>query len=517
MKMQGFRFLLLCCGLSICLSVLSVFIYHAFSEPSGSFRPLSAQDLPVNYANYVKQATDGHAAPVDFSFAAKVSVGAVVHIKTKTKEKIVDNPAGGRRQRRGGGFPFDDFFDFFDFPQPNQRQVVPEQRASGSGVIISPDGYIVTNFHVVDKADEIKITLSNKRSFDAKVIGKDPSTDLAVLKIDGKGLPFLVYGNSEDVQLGQWVLAIGYPLFLDVTVTAGIVSAKSRSIGINAQQGNANLAVEAFIQTDAAVNRGNSGGALVNAKGELVGINSAIASPTGYYSGYSYAIPANLVKKVVEDIIKFGSVQRAFLGVTYPRDEELPEDLSKKFPHYKPGDGVLVMDVASDGAAKKAGLQSGDIIVKVNGKTVTRGAELIEQIGKFRPGDKVEIVYKRSGKLSTVSVLLRSQAGSYGSLKFAQLGCDFETLSKNKAAEYRVKGGVIVKRINRGIVRSQTRIRPGFIITKVEDRPVLSVEDLQNAIAGAEGRVQLEGFYSNYDGRFFYELNLADQSGANAD
>jgi len=251
---------------------------------------------------------------------------------------------------------------------------MPEQRASGSGVIITDDGYIVTNNHVVDGADEINVTLPNKKSYKASVIGADPSSDIAVIKIEGKGFPYLVYGNSDEVKLGQWVLAIGYPLNLDVTVTAGIVSAKSRSIGINGQQSNS--PVESFIQTDAAVNPGNSGGALINTNGELIGINSAIASPTGSYAGYSYAIPVNMAKKIVTDIVKFGTVQRAYIGINYAGEnisDEAKKQLEKEIGvAYKEGEGVNVTGVPEGGAAANAGMKKGDIITKGNGANETQ-------------------------------------------------------------------------------------------------------------------------------------------------
>lgn len=500
MLSQNRRLILLAVTLSVVLSVLSVALYAKFLRPAPEVQMPNNQ-LPANYAKYIKE-IGTQAQPVDFSFAAKVSVDAVVHIVAKEKNVTQQRPS-----RRRSPSPFDDFFDFFDFG-PQQEQRVQPRQASGSGVIVTDNGYIVTNNHVIENSDELKVTLSNKKSYTAKVVGRDPNTDLAVLKIDAQNLPFLSYGNSEEVHLGQWVLAIGYPLFLDVTVTAGIVSAKSRSIGLAAQQ-SGNLAVESFIQTDAAVNKGNSGGALVNTQGQLIGINSAIASPTGYYSGYSYAIPSNLVKKVVQDIIKYGNVQRAFLGITYFGSEELSEADAQKFPHYKPGSGVLIRDIASDGAAKSAGLKTGDILTKINDVSITKGTELQEQIGKYHPGDKISVTYLRDGKTATVSVLLKSQSGTYGTLKFAKLGAEFETLSESKAREYRIRGGVLVKKVGEGILKRYTRIRPGFIITKIEDRNILNVQDLQNAITGLEGRIQIGGFYPNSDGTYFYELDLA--------
>ncbi|MDE3252704.1 MAG: trypsin-like peptidase domain-containing protein, partial [Bacteroidota bacterium] len=282
-------------AISASTAILSVWGYGRYME----YQTAGIQDpgkVPVNYAGFF--GNNNNSSPVvDFTPAATSATPAVVHIKTKTKARQVSNNSQQRFRN-----PFSDLFgdDLGGFFGGGPR-MIPEQRASGSGVIITDDGYIVTNNHVVDGADEINVTLANKKSYKAKVIGTDPSSDLAVIKIDGKGLPYMVYGNSDEAKLGQWVLAIGYPLSLDVTVTAGIISAKSRSIGINDRQSK--TAIESFIQTDAAVNPGNSGGALVNTNGELIGINSAIASPTGSYAGYSYAIPVNIVKKVVTDIV----------------------------------------------------------------------------------------------------------------------------------------------------------------------------------------------------------------------
>ncbi|MEJ7676916.1 MAG: trypsin-like peptidase domain-containing protein [Segetibacter sp.] len=291
--------------------------------------------LPVNYAGFF----DGERAvgPVDFTAASTSATPAVVHIKTKTKARQATNNLPRGRN------PFSDLFgdDFGDlFGGPNS-QTIPEQRASGSGVFISDDGFIVTNNHVIDGADDINITLNNKRSYKATLVGADPSTDIAVLKVDGKNFPYMVYGNSDDVKLGQWVLAVGYPLTLDVTVTAGIISAKARYIGINRRQSQ--NAIESFLQTDAAVNPGNSGGALINTDGQLIGINSAIASPTGSYAGYAYAVPVNIVKKVVNDLMKFGTVQRAFLGIQYSMED--PTEDERKEYGLKEGEGVLVSDV----------------------------------------------------------------------------------------------------------------------------------------------------------------------------
>ncbi|MFW2477866.1 MAG: S1C family serine protease, partial [Sediminibacterium sp.] len=393
-------------AISATTAVLSVWGFSKYNDYQRAGIQESGK-LPVNYAGFFDK-NNNMAAAIDFTPAATSATPAVVHIKTKTKARQVSNT---QRQRSN---PFadlfgDDFGDFFGGPR-----VIPEQRASGSGVLITEDGYIITNNHVVDGADEINVTLANKKSYKATLIGTDPSSDIAVIKVEGKALPYLVYGNSDEVKLGQWVLAIGYPLNLDATVTAGIVSAKSRSIGINSRQSQS--PVESFIQTDAAVNSGNSGGALINTSGELIGINSAIASPTGSYAGYSYAIPVNIVKKIVTDIVKFGTVQRAFIGINYPSenlsDDQLRELEKELGTSIKEGEGVIITGVPDGGAAAAAGLKKGDLVTKVNGNVVTNGPELQEQVALYKPGDKISVSYKRGGKENTVNITLKNKVGT---------------------------------------------------------------------------------------------------------
>ncbi len=460
--------------------------------------------LPVNYAGFFDK--NNNAGPVDFTAAATSSTPAVVHIKTRTKQRQVSNNLPKQKN------PFSDFFgdtdpfsDFFNGPR-----VIPEQRASGSGVIISNDGYIVTNNHVVDGADEINVTLTNRKTYKASVVGADPNSDLAVIKIDGGGsLPYLVYGNSDEVRLGQWVLAVGYPLNLDVTITAGIVSAKARSIGIN----KGDRPIESFIQTDAAVNPGNSGGALINTTGELIGINSAIASPTGSYAGYSYAIPVNIVKKIVSDIVKFGTVQRAYLGISYPSDN-VPEEKKKELG-IKDGDGVFVSGVAPDGAAKEAGLKEGDFVTKINGATVATGPELQEQVARYKPGDKITITYIRNGKENNVSITLKNKAGNYNVVKtesfFEKLGGELTTLDAATAKKNDIAGGVLVKKLGNGLLKN-TRMQEGFVITSIDGQPVAKLDDLKAALANAHGTVRIEGVYPGYEGNYGYPLNI-DNSG----
>lgn len=489
--------------ISASTAILSVWGYGKWMEKKYAGTQEQGK-LPVNYAGFFDK--NNSAGPVDFTAAATSSAPAVVHIKTRTKSRQVSNNLPKQKN------PFSDFFgdtdpfsDFFNGPR-----VIPEQRASGSGVFISNDGYIVTNNHVVDGADEINVTLTNRKSYKATVIGADPNSDLAVIKIDaGNNLPYLVYGNSDEIKLGQWVLAVGYPLNLDVTITAGIVSAKSRSIGIN----KGDRPIESFIQTDAAVNPGNSGGALINTSGELIGINSAIASPTGSYAGYSYAIPVNIVKKIVNDLVKFGAVQRAYLGISYP--SENVSDEQKKAQGIKEGDGVFVSEVAPDGAAKEAGLKKGDFVTKINGVAIATGPELQEQIARYKPGDKITITYIRDGKESTVNVSLKNKAGNYNVVKtesfFDKLGGELVTLDPATAKKNDIPGGVLVKKLGNGLLKN-TRMQEGFVITSIDGQGVTKLEDLKAALANAHGTVRIEGVYPGYEGNYGYPLNI-DSSG----
>lgn len=459
--------------------------------------------LPVNYAGFF----DGEkaAGAVDFTAASTSATPAIVHIKTRTKSRQATNNLPRGRN------PFADLFgdgfgDLFGGPQSS---TIPEQRASGSGVLISNDGYIVTNNHVIDAADEINITLPNRRSYKATLVGADPSTDIAVLKIEGKNFPYIVYGNSDEVKLGQWVLAVGYPLTLDVTVTAGIISAKARSIGINRRQSE--TPIESFLQTDAAVNPGNSGGALVNTDGQLIGINSAIASPTGSYAGYAYAVPVNIVKKAVNDLIKFGTVQRAYLGISYA--DNYTEEQKKELG-VKDGDGVFVSGVLEGGAAAIAGIRKGDFVTKINGITINSGPEMVGVISSYKPGDKVNVSYVRDGKESTTALTLKNRAGNLDVVKNAtlieKLGGQLENVDKKTAAQYDLSGGVIVKKLGSNGLLTRTKMQEGFVITSVNGIVIKNMDDLKIALDKNKGNtVKLEGIYPGYEGSYGYPLNLA--------
>ena len=487
--------------------------YAKYTQHSNTYAGQQQGMLPSNYklANFNEQGTTIPGGAVDFTQPAANALPAVVHIKTKTNAKQVSNSLP-RSQRPAN--PFSDLFDddmFNQFFGNRGNSYIPEQRASGSGVIISEDGYIVTNNHVIENADELTVTLSNKKSYKAKIIGSDPAYDLAVIKIDATALPFLLYGNSDEVKIGQWVLAIGYPLNLETTVTAGIVSAKARSLNLNKATKNS-TPVESFIQTDAAVNQGNSGGALINTNGVLVGINSAIASPTGYYSGYSYAIPVNIVKKVVDDLIKYGNVQRGYLGVTTTNTFDITEEQKAKLNLNYTGDGLVITEVIGNSGAYDAGLRKGDIIKSVNGITVTLPSELQEIVTRFKPSDKIPLVYSRNGKEISVTATLKNKANNFEIVKednsaLSKLGADFGTLDNKKAKEYGVPGGVIVKKINEGALKDQTRMRDGFIILKINDVDIKNIDDFTKATGQAKS-VNITGFYPGYDSLFDYTITL---------
>ena len=490
--------------LSASTAVLSVWGYEKItSSETYVYAHQDQGKMPANYAGYFDGVNGVANAPADFTQAASAAIPATVHIKTKTTRTASNN-----LPRRS---PFGDLFgmDLDDLFNDRMRSI--PQMASGSGAIISEDGFIVTNNHVVAGADEVTVTLSNKKSFVAKVVAVDPSTDIALLKVDAKGLPFLLYGNSDEVKVGQWVIAVGYPLTLETTVTAGIVSAKGRTLDINRRQSS--TPIESFIQTDAAVNPGNSGGPLISTDGKLIGINSAIASPTGTYAGYSFTIPVNIVRKIVNDLMKHGTVQRAYLGIQYPSDNI--SDEAKKQNGINNEEGVYVTDVPKTGAAFEAGIRKGDVITKINGVNVSSGADMIGQMATFRPGDKVTVSYKRDGKENTIPIVLRNNLGTTEAVKLTvldKLGADLQTLDKDDAQELGVKGGVIVRSFNDKSPFNKTRMEQGFVILKVNGKEIMSVTEFRKALeAAGDGTVKLDGIYPGYtDGAFTYPLRLSD-------
>lgn len=469
-------------------SAATMYLGAKFNNSVPYFAEAPSRQMPVNYVS-----SSGVAgAPADFKMAAEMSTKAVVHIKTKTNARKVT------------AYDPNDFFSQFFGPQ---QYMIPPQMGSGSGVVISPDGYIVTNNHVVAGADEVTVTFDDRRTMDAKVLATDASTDIAVLKVTENGLPYMEFGNSDDVRIGEWVLAAGYPLSLDATVTAGIVSAKSRAIGINRRQSQ--TAIESFIQTDAAVNPGNSGGALVNTSGQLIGINSAIASPTGSYAGYSYAIPGNLVRKVVNDLVQYGTLQRAYLGITYPDISRLSPEQIKEMGIDRL-DGIYVEGVKAKSGADLAGIKPGDYITHINNVAVHTEPQLQEQIARFKPGDNLSVTYVRSGTAKTVAVQLKALDNSTEIIRAEnsaaqRLGAKFRAISNDEAKKYNVQGGVEVTELGKGPF-AETNMKKGFVITSINDKPVKSTNDVKNLI-GSSKSVQIGGFYPGYNGMYYYGIN----------
>ncbi|HEX6332631.1 MAG TPA: trypsin-like peptidase domain-containing protein [Flavisolibacter sp.] len=502
-----FKQVLAIVAISAVSAVGSVALYDTFTDRDTVVVGSAEKGLPANYAGFFDGKT-GTTADLDFTKAANSAVPAVVHIKTKIPAKKVSNNLPRNRS-------MEDFFDQLFGDSGFGPNIIPEQKASGSGVIISEDGYIVTNNHVISNpsgggvADEINVTLSNRKTFKAKVIGRDPSSDLAVLKIDSNKLPFLVYGNSDNVQLGQWVLAIGYPLTLDATVTAGIVSATGRTININQRQTRpGDTPIESFIQTDAAVNQGNSGGALINTNGQLIGINSAILAPSGTYAGYSFAIPVNIVQKIVNDIIQFGDVQRGYLGVTYYPVDEMREEELKAYGIPTTIEGVYVASVSPDGGASAAGIRKGDVITKVNNAPVNSGLQMSAQIAGFRPGDKVPVSYLRNGKEYSVMVVLKKRTDVITTNIGSRLGADLANLDASKASRYGIEGGVVVTKVREGGMLARARIQPSFIIVRVAGQEVSNVEELSALLMNISGTVKFEGIYPGYEQFYTYPVNL---------
>jgi len=437
------------------------------------------EQQPLHFAN-LPSAPQGEAP--DLTYAAENSVHAVVHVKIASKENVADYSN-----------PFYDWFygDRYPRQQPRIRE------GSGSGVIMSGDGYIVTNNHVVDDADEIRVVLNDKREFDAKLIGKDETTDLALLKIDSEDLPSLKFGNSDALKLGEWVLAVGNPFNLTSTVTAGIVSAKGRNIGIN----RADMSIESFIQTDAAVNPGNSGGALVNMNGELIGINTAIASQTGSYTGYSFAIPSAIVQKVIADLKQFGQVQRALLGVGIA---DVNAGIAEKYGLDKI-EGVFIMSISPDGAAEDAGLKMEDVILSVDNVRVNSVAELQEQVSKHRPGDSVKILIKRDNKSKPYNVTLRNMHGDTEILTADAnefLGAKFDNVTENEKNNLHINQGIKVTELSRGKLKD-AGLREGFIITYVNKQPVTEVNDFAGIVKRAKGGILIEGIYPSGERAYF--------------
>lgn len=433
---------------------------------------------------------------LDFTSSAEKVMPTVVHIETRVSVRTNAYPPG-----------FDIWKEFFG-PQwslPQEESNV--RKGSGSGVVVSHDGYIVTNNHVIQNADEIEITLHDKQKFIAKVIGSDPNTDIALLKIEAEELSPITFANSDEIKVGEWVLAVGNPFNLNSTVTAGIVSAKGRNINILKQQ----YAIESFIQTDAAINPGNSGGALTNIYGDLVGINTAIASPTGSYSGYGFAVPSNIVSKVIYDLKTYGIVQRGFLGVSIREVDSKFAEEKKLHVHT----GVYIEDIMEKGAASKSNLQKSDVILAIDEIPVKTTSEIQEIIGRRSPGDVVAVKINRFGKEEVISVTLTNREGNValteknsGDEIIATLGISVAEVDKKTLAKTNKKQGIEVTAIHDGLIRKHTSMRVGFIITQVDKTPITSVEQFMSVMKNKKGGVMIEGIYKDAPGVFYYAFGM---------
>ena len=457
--------------------VLGAMCVGAFALSTGAF-------IKVNASPAIEAVPSGQ--PIDLTYAAEKALPAVVHIKYVQNSKVqtVDVQED----------PFSDFFGPFGFfgnpDQGNGRQKrrvqTPKKEATGSGVIISPDGYIVTNNHVVNGADELTVTLNDNREYSARIIGTDPNTDLALIKVNGKNLPTLPVGDSDNLKVGEWVLAVGNPYNLSSTVTAGIVSAKARSMG---GEGSNGPQISSFIQTDAAINPGNSGGALVNAKGELVGINAMLYSQTGSYSGYGFAIPTTIMVKVVDDLKKYGTVQRAVLGIrggdvlnyiNAQKDEKKDVDLGTN-------EGVYVAEVTEGSSASAAGIVKGDVITEADGKKITKMSELQELLSKKHPGEKVTLTYLHNKSKHSKTVTLKNAQGNTKVIKTADLdvlGASFRPVTEQQKKEFDLTFGLEVTKVEKGAIKSGG-IEQGFIMLYANDTPLKSLSDLQELVKSA--------------------------------
>ncbi|MBO5661439.1 MAG: trypsin-like peptidase domain-containing protein [Tidjanibacter sp.] len=460
-------------------------------QPATEALALHATAPHNHFASYTKEKYP------DLTYAAENAVKAVVNIEVITTVK--GNPS------------FDPFLQFFGIPQGYGAPSTREAKAGGSGVLITSDGYIVTNNHVVENATRVKVKLNDGRSMEATVVGTDPTTDVALLKVEGEGLPFLTFGSSDELRLGEWVLAIGSPFDLQSTITAGIVSAKARNLGAIPSQ----YSIESFIQTDAAVNPGNSGGALVNTAGELVGINTLIQSQTGSYIGYSFAVPSSIVSKVVVDLKEYGVVQRALLGIQYQEiNGDFVEARGEELGISEIG-GAWVAEVTPGGAAEAAGIRKGDIILAIDGKTIDSSARLSEIIAGRRPGEKVKISVKREGKVKPFEVTLRNKAGKTEPVSkeeaalLTSLGGDLADIDSRTARTLGIRGGVKVVAVREGGFLAKARVRPGFVITHINEVAVESAADVERVLASGKAGdhiTSIDGIYPSTGRAASYSL-----------
>lgn len=475
----------------VALTIYSYFFGSSLSEPQTTLQTSSpthfeASDSKVNFTRGGVSASIGN---VDFVAAAEKTLSSVVHVEARGEQQMTYSS------------PLEEFF--YGGGQ-GKRRTLPSL-SSGSGVIIASDGYIVTNNHVIENAAQIRVTLDDNRVFKAELVGTDPTTDIALLKIEDQDLPSIGFSNSDHVRVGEWVLAVGNPFNLTSTVTAGIVSAKGRSINIIPER----FAIESFIQTDAAVNPGNSGGALVNTEGALIGINTAISTRTGSFEGYSFAVPSNMVSKVVKDLMEYGTVQRAFIGVNI---RDVNAELAKEYK-LNLNNGVFVGGLSEGGAAGEAGIEVGDIIVAVNDVRVDRTSELQEQIARYRPGDRVNVLVNRKGKEETISVVLRNMQGTTDLIDKDELyssrflGAILEKSSAAELTELGLENGVKVKSLQGGKLRSEG-IRAGYVITEITvDRETFKIKEPQDVARALSNKkdvgVFLKGLYPDGEIRYY--------------
>ncbi len=490
-------------------SALTIGTFSFFESKGGrSIKIEHVSGAPVVGAAYTLNSS-GDIVPLEFTGVAEKVMPAVVHIKSTQVQKV-------RNNYRGNSDPFRNFFDddiMEHFFGPNFRNQMPQQQTepqarvgTGSGVIINSEGYIITNNHVIENADDIEVALNDNRIYKAKVVGVDPSTDLALLQIKEKNLPYLPIVNSDDVNVGEWVMAVGNPFNLNSTVTAGIVSAKGRNINI--LQGQS--AIESFIQTDAAINPGNSGGALVNLQGGLIGINTAIASPTGAYAGYGFAVPSNIVSKVVEDLLKYGMVQRGYLGLMI---QNVDGNLAKE-NDLDVTTGVYVDSISKNSAAGDVGIQKGDVILAVDETPVKTTSKLLEIIGRHHPGDNVSLKVDRKGKEMNFMVTLRNLQGKEEMVEQGTkevldvLGVELKEVDKATAKKLDIDGGVQINKLFAGKLRHNTDIKNGFIITKVDGKKIKTVDEFIKALEDKKGGVMVEGIYEDYPGTYYYAFGL---------
>lgn len=470
------------------IKIVSISLFSAFAAIfiSNKINPQESQVI-VQQVDNLKQYSNlplTQAINTDFTTAAEKAVDAVVHVTVIVEREA--SPYGNS------------FFDFF-FDEGGSKPKTYESMGSGSGVILSEDGYIVTNNHVIDQSKTIRVVLNDNRSYTAKLIGADPVTDIALIKLQDTGdevFPTLSFGNSETLKIGEWVLAVGNPFSLSTTVTAGIVSAKSRNMyNMRSPSSNGKMPIESFIQTDAAVNPGNSGGALVNTSGELIGINTAIASPTGSYAGYAFAVPSTIVKKVVADLMEYGEIKRAFLGVTI---QDINKELAEE-KELKTLKGAYVNGISESGAAKVGGIKEGDVVIGINGTAVNSMSELQEQVSRYRPGDEITTTVLRGKKEEVFTLTLRDEYGNAEVIRntsLASLGVELKPINDETKQTLGINSGVQVIKLNNGKLQAKG-METGFIITKINNQAIKTSEDVSSIIESINGGLFITGIYPN--------------------